>query len=177
LNDDDILHKECVEKMTNVLMTESDVTLVTGYRQCIDENDTILPDKDYNVRPISESGILNGQAAFAILRSNYIGEPTSTMFRKQDMQLFGLDKHLFMVFGNMINANVDMVMWLKLLSAGDLAYLVEPMTQFRQHPDQIQRRPDLANALHSAYHKILQLADSVGMRNLLETQTTVKHLK
>ena len=176
LNDDDILHDTCVEKMVEVLNSCPEVTLVTGYRQCIDESGNILEDKNYNKPILPTAGVIAGQTAYAILNANYIGEPTSVMFRKQDMKLFVLDKHLFAAFGHVILANIDMVMWLKLLSAGNLAYIVEPMTQFRQHAEQIQRRPDLANTLHLAYHKIIQLADTIGMRTVLETQKTVVNL-
>lgn len=177
LNDDDVLHNCCVEKMVNVLNKNLEVTLVTGYRQRIDEYGTLLSDENYNKPVLTSNGIMCGQAAYAILSVNYIGEPTSVMFRKDDMQLFGLNKHLFTVFGHSIVANVDMVMWLKLLSAGNLAYLAEPMTQFRQHDEQVQKDPSQQALLHSAYHKILEVAGSISMRSLLETQKTVRSLQ
>jgi predicted SAM-dependent methyltransferase len=174
LNDDDILLPGSVEKMVDVLISNPEVTLVTGYRQRIDKDGIILDDEKYNSRPIDESGVICGQAAFAILGANYIGEPTSTMFRKCDIQLFGLNKHIFSVFGHKIETNVDLVMWLKLLSAGDLAYIVSPLTQFRMHADQFQRRPELQVILSSAFQKLIEVADSVGMRTLLESQRGVK---
>jgi hypothetical protein len=174
LNDDDVLLPDCVEKMVDVLVSNPEVTLVTGYRQRIDKDGIILGDENYNSRPINQSGVICGQAAFAIVGTNYIGEPTSTMFRRRDMEIFGLNKHIFSVFGHKIEANVDLVMWLKLLSAGDLAYIVSPMTQFRMHADQIQRRPELQVILGSAFQKLIEVADSVGMRTLLESQRGVK---
>ncbi|HPF71732.1 MAG TPA: glycosyltransferase family A protein, partial [Candidatus Krumholzibacteria bacterium] len=85
LNDDDLLAPDCVAVMADVLMRHPDVTLVTSYRQLIDDAGAPLPDRDFN-RPLADHDtVIDGRTlATKILseRTNLVGEPTTVMFRK-----------------------------------------------------------------------------------------------
>lgn len=176
LNDDDLLMPNCLSRMCEVLDKYKDVSLVTSYRQRIDESGCKMPDSDATKPILQEDGLLHGQHIFSILRYNTIGEPTTAMFRADDLKVASLDKGLCELFGLDIGPCVDMVMWLKLLSFGDLAYIAEPLSQFRQHPDQEQRDPRLAPLLRKAWSDIFATAERVGMRRTLPSHAFVTPL-
>ena len=60
LNDDDLLHPECVERMVRCLDRCPDVTLVTSHRQCIDAEGKHLPDLKATRRPVRDDGVIDG---------------------------------------------------------------------------------------------------------------------
>src|SRR5204863_8507479 len=86
LNDDDVLAPSCVERMVAVLRAEPDVTLVTSRRQCIDEHGNFLPDNYYTRKVADFDSVFEGTAYAACMLAygNCVGEPTTTMFRKED---------------------------------------------------------------------------------------------
>ncbi|MDF2903243.1 MAG: glycosyltransferase, partial [Bacillus sp. (in: firmicutes)] len=78
---------------------------------------------------------------------NYIGEPTTILFKKQDLQ------EPFGVFGGRnYGCNVDLASWLNLLSDGKIAYISETLSYFRIHTEK---------HLH-AIEKIIQGAADYG---------------
>lgn len=140
LSDDDRLHPACVDRMAACLVAFPDVTLVTSHRQCIDEAGGALADVDATVRPVSEDSRIDGAALARVVlsqRLNSIGEPSTTMFRKQDIVETAPD--LFSLNGRQYQTIGDIVMWLNLLSRGDAIYLAETLSYFRLHQDQEQR--------------------------------------
>lgn len=142
LNDDDVLAPRCVDRMVQCLNAFPDVTLVTSHRRLIDEAGDVQPDIGPTKRPVSDDAIVAGPSAVASMvggDSNWIGEPTSTMFRRTDIDPEEPD--LFSFAGRKAPASVDMTLWTHLLSRGDLCYLVESLSSFRQHPGQRQRDP------------------------------------
>lgn len=177
LNDDDILLPDCVATMARTLAERPSVALVTSYRQLIDEEGLVQPDT-INAPAMKRSGILYGQHAAHLMvksRINYVGEPSTAMFRKRELEVFG--PALFDFFGKEILGNVDMVMWLKLLSVGDLCYFVTPLSQFRHHPEQIQRDPAVIPFLVESSHILARHAERAGLHALVPTQAKVLHVE
>ena len=71
---------------------------------------------------------------------NMIGEPSTVLFRKSDIEdqrpaYFNFDG----AYGRGV---IDMVMWTALLLKGDAVYLLEPQSAFRIHPGQRQHDPE-----------------------------------
>lgn len=166
LNDDDLLHPECVERMVRCLNWHPDVTLVTSHRQIIDaqgkSGDDILPTQ----RPVSEDSIIDGISACNFMlarRMNYIGEPTTTMFRRQDME--NVKPYMMDLAGVKVGMNGDVVMWMNLLSKGDLIYLVDTHSYFRQHPEQRQREPGVEQMGLAAWKQIMEQGRRLGLWN------------
>jgi predicted SAM-dependent methyltransferase/glycosyltransferase involved in cell wall biosynthesis len=147
LNDDDTLAPTCIEKMLAVFDGRPDVTLVTSRRTRIDEHGKELPDIHATVPLSKEDTELEGvSCANALVHSriNFIGEPTTAMFRKSD--LVHVQPHL-MTFGGMVGFGAgDVAIWLNLLGRGNAYYIAESLSTFRVHSGQRQNEP----AVHAA---------------------------
>ena len=154
LNDDDKLHPTCVERMANCLQKYPDVTLVTSHRQLINSKGDFLPDQGFNRRPVKSDSIINGVSLVNVMLKqavNFIGEPTTVMFRKQDLE--GTKPNIFSLGGRPALANGDVTIWINLLSRGDAVYLVDTLSYFRVHEGQKQREPGFAEIGRHAWEQ------------------------
>ncbi len=138
LMDDDIFHPEKIHIMTSVFLDNEEhrISLVTSKRNLIGKDGELLPDS-FNVPPVPQSTLMPGvQAADFMLKNifNFIGEPTTPMFRKQDIQ------DIFEFEGREYKVCSDMATWLKLLAIGNLVYITDPLSSFRLHEDQGQKQ-------------------------------------
>lgn len=164
LNDDDILNTECVERMGNILINMQNVALVTSYRQCIDENGNELHDIVSTFPIVDESSILDGVNCCKLIlktKINFIGEPSTTLFRKKDLE--GNLPDILSFAGKRITYNVDVAMWLYLLQKGNLVYLTEPLSCFRLHKEQVQRRKGAQIKGLIAWAMFATLANKIGL--------------
>ena len=134
LMDDDVFHKEKIKKMMYFLNEFENITLVTSYRQTIDESGNHLPPIFATAKLYHEIRILDGKMLgdIALTRClNVIGEPTTVLFRKKDLtELFGVYK------GKQYSLINDLAAWLSLLSKGTAVYIPEALSYFRLHPNQ-----------------------------------------
>ncbi|NPA95551.1 MAG: glycosyltransferase [Thermodesulfobacteria bacterium] len=141
LNDDDILHPDCIRNMLNAFYWDNEITLVTSHRQCIDEQGQDLPDIEATQRIVDTDSIIKGPTlAHYILHTtiNYIGEPTTAMFRKADVMDIEPD---FLSFAHYEAFGLgDVALWLNLLSRGDGVYLTKTLSFFRLHEGQRQHK-------------------------------------
>lgn len=147
LNDDDLLSPRCVERLLECFLGNPNVRLATSRRTRIDEGGQPLPDSIVTQPPVSQDSLINGVTlANLVLTSglNMVGEPTTAMFRREDTQ--GIRPH-FLSFGGQPAVGVgDVALWLNLLSKGDAAYLIEPLSCFRIHPEQAQSNQEVVRA-------------------------------
>ena len=133
LMDDDLFHPEKIEKMMHFYIKDSEleISMVTSHRQKINENGEPLPDWPVTKRLYSKDTILDGiPIGNLVIKGcfNCIGEPTTVLFRKQDI------KEPFGVFdGRNYGCNVDLATWMNLLSDGKLVYISETLSYFRIH--------------------------------------------
>ncbi len=122
LNSDDKFAKNLLEKFVNVLDNNSNITLVTSQRQYFGDRDDILKSK--------YSGLQNGkQIAYELLKhGNFIGEPTTTMFRRDSLNIgmFNMDYKMF----------ADFDMWFRLSNIGDVYFIPDVLSYFRIHEEQ-----------------------------------------
>jgi hypothetical protein len=134
LMDDDILHKEKITKMVYFYNEFDNITLVTSYRQTINESGDFLPPIPATTKLFEETRILDGKMLgnIALTRClNVIGEPTTVLFRKKDLtERFGIYK------GKQYSLINDLAAWLQLLSKGKGVYISEALSYFRLHPNQ-----------------------------------------
>lgn len=154
LNDDDLLEPSCVAKMASILQSQPDVTLVTSRRQCIDEAGSPLPDT-YHTRPVTDvDSVFEGAsyAACMLKYGNCVGEPTTTMFRKEDVEWV---RPHFLTFGGELFLGVgDSAIWMNLLGRGDIAYLTETLSRFRIHGGQRQRESEIAKTIPHSFTQL-----------------------
>lgn len=156
LNDDDVLHPDCVARMIECFRAHPSVRLVTSYRRRIDEHGQELPDIVATTPPVAGDALIEGLSlANALVASgrNFVGEPTTVLFRKRDVARCKPD---FMSFDNFpVRAINDMATWINLLLKGDAVYLAEAMSQFRIHPEQAQKTiTDIADRFEEGIKRI-----------------------
>lgn len=134
LMDDDVFHKEKIEKMIYFFNEFENITLVTSHRQTIDIEGKFLNPLYATARLYEETRILDGKMLgnVALTRClNVIGEPTTVMFRKRDLtDPYGVFK------GKQYSLINDLGAWLSLLSKGKAVYIAETLSYFRLHQDQ-----------------------------------------
>lgn len=129
LNDDDVFDKYKIEKMIKYFYIYENIKLVTSHRGVIDKNGNLLDDimatkpiENVNV-PITGRNVLEK----LITKGNFIGEPTTVLFRKRDISKFGV------LNGRQFYALVDIATWISLLLSGNFVYLSETLSYFRIH--------------------------------------------
>ncbi|PEQ02684.1 glycosyltransferase [Bacillus toyonensis] len=152
LMDDDVFAPNKIETMLSYFLEDDTrkITLVTSYRSYIDENGDSIPDTIYNQRRFQQTTVLDGiEAGNSIIAEfNWIGEPTTPLFRKKDLtEPFG-------VFSNRLyRSGVDIAAWLNLLSKGNLLYIPAPLSKLRLHTKNISKSPQMIiNALQDLMH-------------------------
>jgi glycosyltransferase involved in cell wall biosynthesis len=141
LNDDDRLRPGCVAALAAGLKANPAVKLATSRRLSIDAAGERLPDGPATVPLALLSSLMSGRELgdFVLLHSvNFIGEPTTAMFRKADVMLE--DHLLFRWGGRDFHCLADLGLWLRLLSQGLAYYVAAPLSEFRIHEGQEQLR-------------------------------------
>ncbi|OBZ12011.1 hypothetical protein A8L34_17010 [Bacillus sp. FJAT-27264] len=142
LMDDDLFDPVKIERMAVYLKRFPGVTLVSSRKSIVDRANRVTQLSPDTV-PFANFGFyetfVNGRVAMATMlrdRINYIGEPTTGLFRKGDLaEPFGV------FYGRKAFNNVDVATWLTLLSRGDLVYITDPLSSFRRHSSQISVSP------------------------------------
>jgi len=147
LNDDDRLHPRCVEVLAQVLDANPAVTLATSRRRVIDEQGLAAPDVP-STTPISHvSAFLPGieLGDFCLVNGlNLIGEPTTVMFRRESLVVE--EGVMFHWGGREYHCLADLSVWLRLRSRGFAYYGAAALSEYRRHPGQEQRRPEVRAA-------------------------------
>lgn len=120
---DDTLRKDCIGLQVEFLNNNPDVIMVSCQRQYIDKDGN----KMHTPQPIPQSVHLTGKEAQLLMMKygNIIGETSCVLSRKRDIE-----------FPPTLNWLLDMYLWMKLLSEGNLFYIGEPLTNIRKHSEQ-----------------------------------------
>ncbi|MBC2580269.1 glycosyltransferase [Clostridium sp. DJ247] len=128
---DDLFFPNKIKSMLKYLISNEDVTLVTSHKRFINENGEFFDD----TKPLLDKNCkINGEnLGLYVLNSmtNVIGEPTTVMFRKKD-----IDDKILDYKGWSARGFGDIAIWLKLLSKGHAVYIREPLSCFRLHYEQ-----------------------------------------
>ncbi|QOG11500.1 glycosyltransferase family 2 protein [Arcobacter sp. FWKO B] len=122
VNADDKLHEKCLEIFVRILDTQQEVSVVSSHRQCFGKQDDILKAKHIGLIP-REKAIIE-----SLKYSNWIGEPTTVMFRRKNIYSGLFDVSILMF--------ADLDMWLRQLEHGDLFIYDEVLSYFRIHDSQ-----------------------------------------
>ncbi|MBI4996376.1 MAG: glycosyltransferase [Rhodocyclales bacterium] len=164
LNDDDLLVPTCIERMVAVIDDRPDISLVTSHRELIDEDGNAQPGISATLRPVDQDAVIAGRSLCrAVLDSavNFIGEPTSVLFRRRD--LAPLLPDILRFHGQPVTYFSDVAMWFTLLQAGDAAYLVDTLSAFRRHTGQAQLRDGHADIAIENYRLLCNLSQDAGL--------------
>jgi glycosyltransferase involved in cell wall biosynthesis len=169
---DDVMVKDCLEKMVQVLEENPKVGLVASKRDFIIEEDIKKEEinqwiadygdlqKHLNLTP-KEITILDtslfGLHSFYGSPLNKIGEPSAVMFRKKVIEKVGY-------FNEELKQILDYEYWYRILKNHPIAIINEPFVKFRLHQNQatnINRNQDIDDykryeeILYKHYYKLL----------------------
>lgn len=122
LNADDKFKPTILEKFTNILENNKNVSIVTSKRRRFEDDNDVL---DSGFSGIPDRKLILKEV---FKRGNFIGEPTSVMFRKKDLNVgtFNID----------LKMTADFDMWVKLIEIGDIYFVDEVLSYFRIHKGQ-----------------------------------------
>jgi glycosyltransferase involved in cell wall biosynthesis len=120
---DDLLEPTCIEEQLNVFLhNKNNIVLVTSYKNVINQNNKhILYKKTFNTSLIKGSTALK---LSAIDGTNLIGEPVAGLFKKTDFIKVGKYNSIFLYL-------IDMDLWKRLFTLGDLYVIHKPLYSFR----------------------------------------------
>ncbi|MFL0251705.1 glycosyltransferase family 2 protein [Clostridium neuense] len=129
LNDDDLFDKYKIEKMIQCFYKYENVKLVTSHRGIIDKDGKLLEDIDVTkpIEDVNQPILGRDVLGKLIMKGNFIGEPTTVLFRKRDVNKFGV------LNGVQFYALVDIATWISLLLTGNFVYMSDTLSYFRIH--------------------------------------------
>lgn len=138
LMSDDRLHSNAVERLLAALLQEPSLALATSVRSLIDANGNPLPAMSAT-QPVCDDDSIIGGTEFGdyvlVDNLNVIGEPTTVLWRRS----LAKNSEICVLNGRPYHFNADVALWLLLLSRGNAGYIVEPLSDFRYHPEQAQK--------------------------------------
>jgi glycosyltransferase involved in cell wall biosynthesis len=172
LNDDDVLRPDCVERLLDAFRRAPATSLATSYRQRIDPAGRRLGDQRPTRPLVEKDTIISGPSmANAMLMAglNVIGEPSTTLFRKADLQAAIPGEFRFESEDSF--GIIDIAMWVPLLLKGDMAYIREGLSQFRQHDSQQQRHAAVVARRGASIRRLQQKWISLGLHARLSRET------
>jgi len=134
IDDDDYITANCLYDFLAPFQAFGDyVTLVTCSREVIDSDDRVIMFKSPcpfdKITP--KDSLLNGRDVLRhcmIHICNQIGEPTCSLFRLKDVA----QSFIEFEYNNFVGY-IDFVVWLNLLTKGNLFYYAHPMATYRKH--------------------------------------------
>jgi glycosyltransferase involved in cell wall biosynthesis len=139
LMDDDLFEVNKIQKMMEYFIQDynKEVSLITSHRKIIDDKGNGKDifggtEKIFNNDAIIDGNLLGN----FMLRNNvnWIGEPTTVLFRKENL------KEPFGMFnGRRYGCNVDQASWLNLLSQNKAIFINDTLSYFRIHSGQQQQ--------------------------------------
>ncbi|MEC0232691.1 glycosyltransferase [Paenibacillus alba] len=175
LMDDDLFHSTKIEKMMKYFIEDVDqsITLVTSHRQLIDGEGNYSGELQATARIFETTTIMDGIEAGEMMLGNvlnFIGEPTTVLFRKNDLEepfgCFGGRKYI---------CNVDMASWGDLLAKGKLVYIAETLSYYRKHDEQqLQSKKMLIGGLCDLAHQVLKSTQKGFFSNLNSYENAIR---
>lgn len=143
LNADDKFEPTLLEKFVTIFENNPTVSVVTSYRQYFGSKTEIL-------KP-PHTGLIEAKTAIlsSLRHGNWIGEPTTVMFRRSNLNLGLFDISILMF--------ADQDMWLRHLRVGNLYVIDEVLSYFRIHEE--QGTCQLNSDVDKRYFNILQYAE------------------
>lgn len=145
LNDDDVLHPDCVPRLLAPLLARPDVVLATSRRAVIGADGRELPGDTATLPLMPADGFMAGRALGTFLLRlgvNRIGEPSTVLFRREAVRVEG--GSIFRWGANDYECLADVSLWLRLLAKGGAWWVADALSAYRWHEGQQQRTPGTA---------------------------------
>ena len=174
LMDDDVFKKDKIEKMMNYYLNYDGLSLVTSSREIINENGEIIKDINlYNKLVEKDTILYRNYVGFLMVKKgiNLLGEPTTALIKKSY-----IEGKFATYLGHPYKGLLDIAQWLQCLTKGDVAYISEPLSYFRWHPNQNQKNQniklvciiDMYNMLKSSYEEGYFIQNELDFRTSLD---------
>ena len=179
LMDDDLFAPTKVARMVDYFVKYPTVRLVTSFRELIDADGKTLAPLPGTQRLFETDTVLAGTSMSEfILKAgmNLIGEPTTAMYRRQDVGA-GLGRFC----DRQYTVLTDLATWLEVMHGQHCVYIAEPLSYFRIHGGQDQRRVGTALGANLEWLQLLLdghmsgrfFADKVAFREVLAGKLSV----
>ncbi|MGK9175458.1 glycosyltransferase [Yokenella regensburgei] len=166
LYDDDILFTDCVSRLVGALESSPENRLASSRRQRIDAEGKPLIDIGATAYPFEGDVILNGADALAFFADylfNFVGEPSVVLCYREDLASFGKD--LFLLRGESMPFLGDMAVFVKLLHAGNLAFIADTLSAFRvteSQSSQLAKTEQFRDLVNRTYTRMPQAIRELG---------------
>ena len=122
---DDLFHSTLLETFVPVFERYPKVSLVTSYKYLINEEGAVIENYQQPFSLLQDGK----KVIYESLKShNFIGEPTTVMFRKENLHLDSFNTNFSWI--------PDWDMWLRQLTLGDCYIVPEALSYFRIHDKQ-----------------------------------------
>jgi glycosyltransferase involved in cell wall biosynthesis len=142
LNDDDLLEPDCVRTLLGAFLRVPGLTLATSHRWRIDSHSAVMDDMPATAPVVDADRVIDGISlanALIMYGLNFIGEPTTAMFRKRDVApRRSPDELPFQFDGEEVHGAIDFALWSRLLVQGNAAFFHDRLSRFRVHDEQGQ---------------------------------------
>lgn len=136
---DDVLATDCVRELVRGMQASPEATLAFSHRSLINEEGRPVPGQPAATLR-DRAGLIDGrELGDAVLEScaNYIGEFTTMLWRRSDLDL----SELWEVDGRRLDVITDVKVALMLLARGPAFYTPRTLSRFRVHATQNGRMP------------------------------------
>jgi len=144
LNDDDRLAPQCVAALAAALDFDPRVTLATSRRMPIDARGAPVQGHLASMPLAHVSCVIPGAELvnFTLINSvNFIGEPSTVMFRTRDVALD--EGGVFTWNGRDYHCLADLSLWIRLLAKGHAFYQAVALSDYRTHAGQQQAQESM----------------------------------
>lgn len=175
LMDDDLFNQDKITEMMKYYLEYENISLVTSYRQVIDDNGNYLPPIEATKKLFEKDVIISGRELGNFVISNMIniiGEPTTVLFKKEDLRdEFGK------YFGRQYYPLSDVSTWLQLMTKGNVVYIAKALSYIRIHKNQnansiinvITGTIEWFNLIKDSYYKTNYIGNLYYLNNCLKT--------
>lgn len=166
LNDDDVFHRQKIEKMMKYFNKYDNVILVTAYRKIIDLQGNEMKPINATKKLFNKDTIIKGKDLMKLViqdMANYIGEPTTVLFKKKELL------NRFGTFRNYVYYNiVDVATWFEMLLHGDAVYISEGLSYYRIHEGQNQNNIEVYLIGALEWHKMIKECYKINIINEMD---------
>jgi len=150
LNDDDLLAPQCVANMVDAFRRIPDLTLVTSHRWRINDSSQVIADMPATRPAVGQDCVIDGVSllnAVVMHGLNFIGEPSTMMFRRSDFAARPRldDDRPFHFNGEEVLGAVDYAMFSRLLVQGNAVFFKKRLSSFRSHGEQAQAKREVVD--------------------------------
>ncbi|PWW40566.1 glycosyl transferase family 41 [Chromohalobacter israelensis] len=133
LYDDDILYPHAISSLVGAFQHSNKISLASAQRNVIDVKGRMIESPSIAYKnPFYSDVCINGESLVSLFAHglvNFIGEPSSVMFKKETADILG--NNLFLLGGEITRGRGDLSAWMNILKKGDLAFLNETISSFR----------------------------------------------